>query len=383
MADRQLQFFKRADCRTRRLWFIWDSEGVNGSGCGCCGGCQFLSSSIQRQAVPIQRDSLKDLPLDPSYPAAGSTSRERGSTSKERGSTPLLAVPSQFPFTSLKTLQYLHSTIVSYHFTAAAPDQSPPTLRRKISVEEPTGHTLPSSSSLPSINVISDQLQESDDESYISAKDYFDDMNEDPFHSVHNTPRASARHSRQSSKQSIQTGPGLEPPKQRSSVPLLHPSLPLSNRNNTDLSSHYNRVLDTYNCHWRTIKLYRKTGINESPPTEHKSGSGLNFGGGATPKRGRRKEDCRGPKFVLDVPEFTSVLGRLPYVLHSHVLDSQPARCKGSAEKTGENSAMFSVDVAVNSFDVFVTPPFVQVIDRYVGVAIHNMHTSFCKNDLF
>jgi hypothetical protein len=44
--ERQRTFLRRADAATRRLWFLWDTSGGTGLGCGCCGGCQFLDGSI-------------------------------------------------------------------------------------------------------------------------------------------------------------------------------------------------------------------------------------------------------------------------------------------------------------------------------------------------
>lgn len=40
--ERQLNFLRKADIRTRRLWFLWNEEGL----CGCCGGCLFMDSCI-------------------------------------------------------------------------------------------------------------------------------------------------------------------------------------------------------------------------------------------------------------------------------------------------------------------------------------------------
>lgn len=56
--QRQRAFLRKADKRTRRLWFLWQEERgtelpehMEGEFlCGCCGGCQFLDGYIQRRA---------------------------------------------------------------------------------------------------------------------------------------------------------------------------------------------------------------------------------------------------------------------------------------------------------------------------------------------
>ena len=62
---RQLDFLKKADDKTKRLWFLWREEEGVGNGnllCGCCGGCLFLDGCIQRQQ-PIEKiDSVVYMP---------------------------------------------------------------------------------------------------------------------------------------------------------------------------------------------------------------------------------------------------------------------------------------------------------------------------------
>lgn len=50
---RQLDFLRKADRKTKRLWFLWkEEEGLGPVGgeilCGCCGGCLFLEGCIER-----------------------------------------------------------------------------------------------------------------------------------------------------------------------------------------------------------------------------------------------------------------------------------------------------------------------------------------------
>ena len=349
MAERQLKFLRRADSRSSRLWFVWDDQYA----CGCCGGCQFLSSSINRVSTPRMRDRLKDLPLEGLYGAM-----------RDRVPTPPLATPSQSSFKSLKTLQYLHSTVVWYHFSVDRQKDTP--------LEETPGR-LPSTSSLPSFIPEDNGLsQESDNDSFHSAIEYFgnDDLHEELFHSINNTPRASVKHhSRQSSKQSIQAGIPLHLDGNRRSrnFPPVNPS----SSKNLEFVSHYEKVLNSYRCSWKTVKLYRRAGMKESPPTESKSASGQRFMGGATPKRGRRKDDSNARKFILEVPVFTSSLEQLPFVLRSHYSENQPpANSKGRDHRrqslVGDNSAMFSVEVGITGFDIFLSPPFIPLIERYV-----------------
>ena len=342
MANRQFEFLKRADSRTHRLWFIWNRQ----YNCGCCGGCQFLSSSITRVPTPIIHDQLKNLPQEPirgpSPPSA----------------TPPLATPSQSSFKSLVTLQYLHSTM--YHFLADDQQISDTPL------EETPGH-LPSTSSLPSVIPEDDILsQESDNDSFHSANEYFgnEDPNEELYHSTTNTPRASIKHhSRQSSKHSVPTGLPLNTDtfkRSRNYNPVIPPT------KKCGFVSDYVKVLNSYKCSWKTIKLYKRGGVKESPPTESKSGSGLRFMGGVTPKRAKRRDPS---KYILEVPIFTNALDQLPYIVHSHLVDNRPLDTnRNRRSSVTDNSAMFSVEVGITGFDVFLSPPLIPLIERFVHV---------------
>lgn len=48
VTTRQLDFLRRADDRTRRLWFLWNADDAV---CGCCGGCLFMNGDIARKDV--------------------------------------------------------------------------------------------------------------------------------------------------------------------------------------------------------------------------------------------------------------------------------------------------------------------------------------------
>ena len=50
--ERQLQFLRKADVRTQRLWFIW-----NDSQCGCSGGCIFLEDRIIKRPLTDRSES--------------------------------------------------------------------------------------------------------------------------------------------------------------------------------------------------------------------------------------------------------------------------------------------------------------------------------------
>ena len=43
MPERQLKFLMKADSKTHRLYFLWDSNAP----CGCCGGCPFLDDHLR------------------------------------------------------------------------------------------------------------------------------------------------------------------------------------------------------------------------------------------------------------------------------------------------------------------------------------------------
>lgn len=355
MAVRQLEFLKRADLRSHRLWFIWDDQ----YSCGCCGGCLFLSSSINRMNKPNIQDSLNNLVIDTSPPTGGPSSGKEGT------SAIFLATPSQFAFKSLKTLHHLHSTLVSYHFST----NQQPQFVRGVSIENTPTH-IPPATSLPSINVVTEDnspcQQDSDNDSFHSAQEYLIDTNEE-FHSSFNTPRSSVRqHSRQPSKQSIQTGSAGGETLSTHSRPATTHSV-----KKTSFPSHYNEILNSYKCRWKTVKLYWKAGFKETPPTESK---GLRYAGpGITPKRGRKSISPGGPRFMLEVLEFVSAAKRSPYILSSHQLSNDSTLSsspKGGHKKKNnaggeEGSAMFSVEVEVGTFDVFLSPPLLQVIDRY------------------
>ena len=337
MSKRQLEFLKRADAHTHRLWFLWQPE----YGCGCVGGCQFQSSSINRKPLPQSHHTPRDLPR---------VTTPHGNGTKETTPTSILAKPSQHSFKSLKTLQYVHATLVTRHYTT---EEQVPRPQRGVSLEETPVH-LPSTSSLPSLAVLPEDArsQESDD-SFISAKDYFEE--DDPFQSTQTTPRGSVRHSRQPS---IQTdGPRPDP----SAKTGTSPAVPLE----PDMVPKYGQLLNSYRCTWKSMRLYRRAGSKESPPIDSKRGSGL-FGRSATPKR-KRGEELRGPRFLLEVPTIMSSVGSLPYILRSgHQLEHGPSPSDTSETAATEESAMFSVEVGVAGFDVLLTPPLVRVIDRWV-----------------
>lgn len=62
--NRQWSFLRRADEKSRRLWFLWKGEEDGGGGegsarsggvaCGCCGGCLFYDGCIER-SLPRQK----------------------------------------------------------------------------------------------------------------------------------------------------------------------------------------------------------------------------------------------------------------------------------------------------------------------------------------
>ena len=63
--QRQLEFLKKADHKSRRLWFLWheveEREGEvvlrDEFRCGCCGGCVFLDGCVERQPPRVKLDS--------------------------------------------------------------------------------------------------------------------------------------------------------------------------------------------------------------------------------------------------------------------------------------------------------------------------------------
>ena len=65
MPQRQLEFLKKADHKSRRLWFLWreveEQEGEvvlrDEFRCGCCGGCVFLDGCVERQPPRVKLDS--------------------------------------------------------------------------------------------------------------------------------------------------------------------------------------------------------------------------------------------------------------------------------------------------------------------------------------
>ena len=71
--ERQLVFLKKADERTRRLWFLWRKD-TNAAPCGCCGGCPFLDHPIERRPA---RGKLESAVYRPQFPTH---SNEAGGT---------------------------------------------------------------------------------------------------------------------------------------------------------------------------------------------------------------------------------------------------------------------------------------------------------------
>lgn len=56
VASRQLSFLRRADLRTRRLWFLWKEESLPVP-CGCCGGCLFMKNCVTRKTPVVRSES--------------------------------------------------------------------------------------------------------------------------------------------------------------------------------------------------------------------------------------------------------------------------------------------------------------------------------------
>ena len=87
--QRQRTFLRKADKRTRRLWFLWQEESgaelpahmVGEFLCGCCGGCQFLDGYLQRRA-PRHPSSCAVYAAEPPLPhrhlGAGTMARALG-----------------------------------------------------------------------------------------------------------------------------------------------------------------------------------------------------------------------------------------------------------------------------------------------------------------
>ena len=350
MPERQMAFLKRADSRTRRLWFVWEEKYKNT--CGCCGGCPFLSSTINRPDIDAKR------PLeDSSYATSERLQVPSASIGGEDPScSPALTTPfhNQAAFKSLQAIQNLHNSLVTYHSSGKLKN-----LQNFESTHQTPLHQM-SSASLPSLNIVPEDSISRDSDSFHSANEFF----EEDFQSVHNTPKASVKHTRQASKQSNQL---------TFQVPFTVE--PVVKKKRTPLISNYAKILSSCDCCWKTIELFSKVISKETPPTERSQDLRSGATPRITPRRGRKRNEYGGPKFVLEIPEFvSSTEGCSPFVVRRHQQDQSASSGlrvshlgHGSRDQPSEEGkAMFSVLVNITgSFNIFLSPPLIPVIERY------------------
>ena len=143
--ERQLQFLKKADQRTQRLWFLWRED--LSSVCGCCGGCQFLDTQVSRKGLVSREESAV---YAPQFAPLTSVPRHMGFGVLDQ--TLLSSDVSQ-----LECLQCLHKGLLEHYQARYAPRVPVPA---RPSTEE----------YFSSSRALSRPVSGSDDASFVSAR---------------------------------------------------------------------------------------------------------------------------------------------------------------------------------------------------------------------
>ena len=114
--ERQRAFLTKADMASRRLWFLWSPKAA-GLGCGCCGGCQFLDSSITRRPP---RPSATVFTADHLSPAL-----KRGTVSRDLGLHALKKSLQTVCISDMACPQVIHTGLQGYYDRLYQLDSSP------------------------------------------------------------------------------------------------------------------------------------------------------------------------------------------------------------------------------------------------------------------
>ena len=364
---------RRADNRTRRLWFLW----YEGYDCGCCGGCVFHDSCINRPETNIlfESQSSRYFSVNESskHPLHLTTSHTQATTTLTFDPAPPLA------FDTLQAIHHIHDLLLIHHQLIKTPSH-------QISLETGNGtpfhfQATPTISKKTEIQTSDDNVSQESD-SFHSAKDSFT-YDEENFESLHNSPLPSEKHIRHMKKPSRSDIPF---PVEYTDISSAHKqklkrTLPIQK---TEFIHNYSNILDSYKCHWKSIKLIARSSNDELPvEASQDSRSGLHHlvvnsskvgGDKGLPRFNGKHKDEQSPWIVLEVPELTnSSLGYLPYIV-AHNMEPSPSTGRvghvtlGKEEGKDESAlAMLSVSVnIVGSFGIILSPPLVSVIERLV-----------------
>jgi len=190
--QRQLEFLRKADTKTRRLWFLWHKEEEEEGDtfvlrdefrCGCCGGCAFLDGCIERQPP---REKLASMVYTRQVSHSESTKVEETGTGTFTRPLGLQTLEQALPMLGVKEVEcvvHIHRGLLDhyeqkYAKPVAASCSDTPTSH--------TQHLLETFESSRPLSVISDSsfksaqsslnsLDESDEDQYLSLENISED----------------------------------------------------------------------------------------------------------------------------------------------------------------------------------------------------------------
>jgi hypothetical protein len=322
---RQQQFLKRADASSRRLWFLWDDKYQ----CGCCGGCQYLNGSVQRDESPVSHQTSRYF------------SNYRSISNDVAMTTSSIPFPSNLSFCSLSSINYLHHLLISnYQFDCGN------SLSKGFSA-------TPGEINVDIIPIIENLSQNDSEASFYSATQSFNSQHftddEENYESLDNSPKVSEKQSRS----------------QKNSRANFNNTKPFPDGN-------YSNSLDCYRC---TIKQVTMTYTKGNQPTVKRSIDTPMTNVQSSPwyKSGRKHV----PNVVLEIPHISShSVGHLPFVIpNSSELSLSSVRSKIShyfhdkKEIDEKTLAFLSVSINVTgSFGAMVSPPALTLLNKYVSL---------------
>ncbi len=346
--ERQLQFLKEADLRTRRLWFLW----AEGSGpvhtCGCCGNCQFMDGCIERRLLTEKSQSAVYCSPFPSFP----------SFPRHFGMPGLNQTLQQFSISELGCLHPLHKGLLD-HYQLRYGGEGGGERREQV---------VPRASTHGSTHVDQDTRSSriSCTDSFVSARSSWSSLLPEDFISLENiNAQVSAeasphkfKHRKKPSQLNIETAP---PAPEETDRVDYH-----------SLESEYGDFVASQYLQTFTLQIpHQKRTASEAPSNyrvhHRKSASDISFmmEMPQAPSCGSIPTSFRVPIPCLAAES----AGSIPIITHKEsfrTLDRRRQRLVHIKEESGP-SAKVSLSVSVvGANTLLVAPPILQLIGRYV-----------------
>ena len=336
MPERQLQFLRKADSKTHRLYFLWDSNAP----CGCCGGCPFLDDLLCWPSVP--QISSEELDMFRYFSTNSTFVGE--SESRNKGFEPF---PVSLGMSSFSCIERLHDTLLDHHnFRGTQPPSDP----------------VRSAAAAVVLNTVPDDAISQGSDSFWSAKSSLTSLNEFD-KSVEGSPHVEpklSRHRRKPSRADTATAPSplAEHSNRHRAKPKIQPG--------ADLITNYQDALDCYKCRLLTLKVPvtgQQHGTSSSTPAVS-----------SPPSQSTRRDDARPhrPCFLLQTPELTVCkTGHIPMVIPKP--SSEQWSTDHQQQQTGK-LGFVSVSVSLlGNIGIMASPPFLSVLERQVCACLDTM----------